>query len=79
MDFAFIPLWGEESYVIEKLKPKVTFPMHDLGREHKYKELEKTVAKDNLPTTAVAAENKGDRFSTETVGSSIDILNSRVP
>jgi L-ascorbate metabolism protein UlaG (beta-lactamase superfamily) len=62
MDFAFIPLWGEESYVIEKLKPKVTFPMHDLGHEYKYKELEKTVAEDDLPTTAVAAEKKGDRF-----------------
>ncbi len=62
IDFAFIPLWGEESYVIEKLKPKFTFPMHDLGREHKYNELEKTIVQNGLSTTAVAAENKGDRF-----------------
>jgi L-ascorbate metabolism protein UlaG (beta-lactamase superfamily) len=62
IDVAFIPLWGEEAYVIEKLKPKVTFAMHDLGREHKYKELEKTVAQNELPTTPIAAEKKGDRF-----------------
>jgi L-ascorbate metabolism protein UlaG (beta-lactamase superfamily) len=62
IDFAFIPLWGEESYVIDKLKPKVTFPMHDLGRELKYKDLEKTVSRDDLPTTPIAAEAQGARF-----------------
>jgi len=31
IDLAFIPLWGEESYVIDKLKPKVTFAMHNLN------------------------------------------------
>jgi hypothetical protein len=30
------PTWGGELYAIEKLRPRVVFPMHDGGREHQY-------------------------------------------
>ena len=62
IDMIFIPTWGEESFVIKKLEPTITFPMHDIGREHNYKEFAERAEKENLPTKVIAAEKQGDRF-----------------
>ena len=62
IDMAFIPTWGEESFVVEKLTPTFTFPMHDLDREHQYKKFRDRAEKEGLPTQVICAEKKGDRF-----------------
>ncbi len=62
IDMIFIPTWGEESFVIKKLEPKFTFPMHDVGREDNYKKFAERARKEKLPTKVVAAEKQGDRF-----------------
>lgn len=62
IDLAFIPLWGEESYVIETLRPTYTFPMHDVGREHQYARFAARAPAERLPTEVVAAAARGDRF-----------------
>ena len=62
IDLAFIPLWGEESFVVKKLKPKHTFPMHGLQREQQYAEFAARAKKEQLPTEVVAAGARGDRF-----------------
>ena len=62
IDMIFIPTWGEESFVVEKLRPKFTFPMHDIGREHNYKEFADRAEREKLPTKVIAAEKQGDHF-----------------
>lgn len=62
IDLAFIPLWGEESFVVKMLKPNYTFPMHGLHREHLYGEFAVRAKKDKLPTRVIAASARGDRF-----------------
>lgn len=62
IDLAFIPIWGEESFVVKTLKPKHTFPMHGLHREHQYAEFAARAKKEQLPTEVVAASARGDRF-----------------
>jgi L-ascorbate metabolism protein UlaG (beta-lactamase superfamily) len=62
IDMAFIPIWGEESFVVDKLTPTFTFPMHDLGREHQYKKFRDRAEKEKMPTRVICAEKKGDRF-----------------
>lgn len=62
IDMIFIPTWGEESFVVKKLEPKFTFPMHDIGREHNYKNFAERAKKEKLPTKVIAAEKQGDHF-----------------
>lgn len=62
IDMIFIPTWGEEAFVIEKLEPKYTFPMHDIHREHNYAKFAERAKKEKLPTKVVAAEKQGDHF-----------------
>ena len=62
VDLAFIPLWGEESFVVKTLKPKYTFPMHGLDREHQYGEFAVRAKKEKLPTRVIAASAPGDHF-----------------
>lgn len=49
-------------YGIEKLLPKVMFPMHAGGKEHLYKEFAQEAAKKEFKTSVHYPENKGDRF-----------------
>jgi L-ascorbate metabolism protein UlaG (beta-lactamase superfamily) len=65
IDLAFIPLWGEESFVVETLRPKYTFPMHDLGREHQYALFADRAKSEGLPTEVIAAAARGDQFILE--------------
>ena len=49
-------------YAIEKLQPKVMFPMHAGGMEHLYKELAQEAEKKKFKTNVHYAQSKGDRF-----------------
>jgi len=49
-------------YTLEKLMPKVLFPMHAGGNEHIYKEFAQEAEKKKFTTKVHYAENKGDRF-----------------
>lgn len=62
IDLAFIPMWGEESFVVTTLRPMYTFPMHDLGREHQYARFAARAEAEGLPTEVVAAAVRGDHF-----------------
>lgn len=73
IDLAFIPVardkgkWWDYSnkgsfYLIEKLQPRVLFPMHALGQEQFYKEFAAEAARKNYRTTICCAEKLGDRF-----------------
>lgn len=73
IDLAFIPVardrgkWRDYSnkgsfYLIEKLQPKLLFPMHALAQEQFYKEFASEAGKKNFRTTICCAEKLGDRF-----------------
>ena len=62
IDLAFIPTWGEESFVVRTLEPRFTFPMHDLGREHQYARFAARAEQEELPTRVIAAAARGDHF-----------------
>lgn len=71
VDIAFISIFGSnygdlvnkgDLYTIEKLKPKITFPMHRGGREHEYEEFASESEENNIQTRIVCALNRGDRF-----------------
>lgn len=75
IDLAFIPISGcgfrdpvavrkGVYYALEKLKPKVMFPMHAAGFEYLYKDFVKEASKDKFKTKTkfICAESKGDRF-----------------
>ena len=49
-------------YAIEKLRPKVMFPMHAGGREYLYKEFAQEAEKKSLKTKVCYCLNKGDKF-----------------
>ena len=49
-------------YAIEKLLPKVMFPMHAGGKEHLYKKFAQEAERKKIKTKVHCAENKGDRF-----------------
>jgi L-ascorbate metabolism protein UlaG (beta-lactamase superfamily) len=49
-------------YAIEKLLPKVMFPMHAGGKEHLYLEFAQEVEKKEYKTKVHYAKSKGDRF-----------------
>jgi L-ascorbate metabolism protein UlaG (beta-lactamase superfamily) len=62
VDFIFIPTWGGEYYTIEKLSPKVVFPMHDGGSERQYKKFAQKTKKRGLKVKVAAATKRGDVF-----------------
>ena len=49
-------------YTLEKLRPSIWFPTHGANREYVYKEFADKTVLWNLPSKAVCAENRGDRF-----------------
>ena len=49
-------------YTLEKLLPKVMFPMHAGGKEHIYKEFAQEAENKKFTTKVHYAESKGDRF-----------------
>ena len=49
-------------YAIEKLMPKVMFPMHAGGKEYLYKEFAQEAEKKKFNTNVHYAKSKGDRF-----------------
>jgi len=51
------------SYVLEKLKPFVWFPMHERGTEFKLKRYAREVRETDLKTKVMCAENRGDNYS----------------
>jgi L-ascorbate metabolism protein UlaG (beta-lactamase superfamily) len=62
IDFIFTPTWGGEFYTIERLSPKVVFPMHDGGYEHQYKKFALKAAKQGLKVKICPAAKRGDYF-----------------
>jgi L-ascorbate metabolism protein UlaG (beta-lactamase superfamily) len=62
IDMAFIPMFGEEFYVAEQLGAEMTFPMHEGGREYKYKDFAAECASRKIETNVICAERKGQRF-----------------
>ena len=75
LDMAFLPITGcgfrdpvavrkGVYYALEKLQPKVMFPMHAAGFEYLYKDFVNAASKDKFKTKTkfVCAESKGDRF-----------------
>ncbi|UCC39738.1 MAG: ankyrin repeat domain-containing protein [Candidatus Aminicenantes bacterium] len=74
-DIAFLPITGcgfrdpaavrkGVYYTLEKLQPKVMFPMHAAGFEYLYKDFVKEASKDKFKakTKFICSGNKGDRF-----------------
>lgn len=49
-------------YAIEKLNPQLVFPMHSGGFENVYKEFAEDAVRQNIQTSIVSAEFRGDRF-----------------
>lgn len=71
IDIAFISQFSSKNgdavnkgdlYTIEKLKPRVTFPMHRGGGEHLYKKFAQEAAENGAKTRFSCAEKRGDRF-----------------
>ena len=67
IDFAFINGPNELKregvyYIIEKLRPKFTLPVHGGGREFLYNKLAKAAEKKKFMTTIICFENRGDCF-----------------
>jgi L-ascorbate metabolism protein UlaG (beta-lactamase superfamily) len=71
IDMAFVPITGcgfrdpvavEKGvrYIVDKLKPKILFPMHADGNEYLYKEFAKKMKKENSKIKYICAENRGD-------------------
>jgi L-ascorbate metabolism protein UlaG (beta-lactamase superfamily) len=57
IDFAFTPTWGGEELMIEKLRPKHTFPMHNSGRWKEFDSFKAELESKGLPTIPVVPEN----------------------
>jgi hypothetical protein len=62
IDMAFIPMFGEEFYAAEQLGAELTFPMHEGGREYKYKNFATECAARKIKTKVICAERLGQRF-----------------
>jgi L-ascorbate metabolism protein UlaG (beta-lactamase superfamily) len=71
IDLAFISQFGSRTggevnngdlYTIEKLGPKVTFPMHQGGGERFYKKFADEAVLKKARTKVIPAEKRGDRF-----------------
>jgi len=71
IDLAFISQFGSRTggeinngdlYTIEKLRPKVTFPMHQGGGERFYKKFAQEAQQKGAETKVICAEKRGDRF-----------------
>lgn len=71
VDIAFISIFGSSNggmvnqgdvYTIEKLMPKITFPMHRGWREHEYEEFASKARQKNVQTRIVCASSRGNRF-----------------
>ena len=71
IDIAFISQFGRRGggevnrgdlYTIEKLRPKITFPMHQGGGERFYKKFAQEAQQKGAKTEVVCAERQGDRF-----------------
>lgn len=71
VDVAFISVFGStygddvnkgDVYTIKQLLPKVTFPMHQGGREHTLQRFAAEAQQKGLKTKVVCVEHKGDSF-----------------
>ena len=62
VDFAFTPTWGGEDYMIESLKPRFTFPMHNASSFRQYAKFALKSKSKQLPTVVIAAEKHGHLF-----------------
>jgi L-ascorbate metabolism protein UlaG (beta-lactamase superfamily) len=71
IDLAFISQFGSRAggevnngdlYTIEKLGPKVTFPMHQGGGERLYKKFAEEARQKGAKTKVICAEKRGDKF-----------------
>ena len=62
IDIIFTPTFGGEFHTIERLSPKVVFPMHDGGYEHQYKKFALEAAKRGLKVKICAVTKQGDWF-----------------
>ena len=73
IDLAFLPITGcgfrnpeavEKGtyYFLEKLSPKVMFPMHGADNEYLYSEFARKAEKKNSSTYFCCAENRGDNY-----------------
>lgn len=71
IDIAFISQFGSKKgdavnrgdlYTIEKLKPRVTFPMHRGGGERLYKKFAQEATENGAKTKFYCAEKRGDRY-----------------
>lgn len=71
IDLAFIAQFGGRDgsevnigdlYTIDKLKPQVTFPMHQGGGERFYKRFAQEMQEKGAKTKIYCAEKRGDRF-----------------
>lgn len=60
LDIAFVPCFDRQRRVIELLKPRFTFPMHEQDGEHRYKRF--AAANADLRTEFVCAESRGQAF-----------------
>ncbi len=71
VDLAFISIFGGgtgrwvnggDRYTIERLRPRVVFPMHGGGREHEYAAFAREARRLDLDATFAAAEHPGQVF-----------------
>lgn len=62
LDIMFTPTWGGEYFAIQKLSPRMVFPMHDGGYEHQYAKFAQRVKSQGLKVKVGAAAKRGDVF-----------------
>lgn len=62
LDIMFTPTWGGEYYAIQRLSPRMVFPMHDGGYEHQYGKFAQKVKSQGLDVEVGAATKRGDVF-----------------
>jgi L-ascorbate metabolism protein UlaG (beta-lactamase superfamily) len=49
-------------YALDKLKPKLSFPMHANGREHLYEAFEQDLRRAGSPANIICAKQRGDTY-----------------
>jgi len=62
IDIVFTPTFGGQYYTIEKLSPKVVFPMHNGGYERQHEKFAKVVKDRGIKVKVGVVQNQGDCF-----------------
>ena len=57
------PMDNEEALIaLQKVQPRLMFPMHAGGSEYMFRTIASTAEKESLRTRVICAQNRGDRY-----------------